>query len=175
MEIRDNSPLALTMKWACTHYTIEVGWTIDGRYASEKEVVELISMAFKQFSSDTVKNAVEYFRENWGENITKETRYSMNKKIMAFETALLNNEDVAAFIANEKKDNAALYCLLGELYANKGDVLLANYWYQKSAMLGYPEGEGELGLSYHRGYGMTADDFYGDDCDMEMIMHLQSQ
>ena len=174
MEIRDNSPLALTMKWACTHYTIEVGWTIDGRYASEKEVVELISMAFKQFSSDTVKNAVVYFRENWGENITKETRYSMNKKKMAFETALLNNEDVAAFIDSEEKDNAALYCLLGELYANKGDVLLANYWYQKSAMLGYPEGEGELGLSYHRGYGMTADDFYGDDCDMEMIMHMRS-
>ncbi|MCR5767258.1 MAG: hypothetical protein K6G45_02060 [Lachnospiraceae bacterium] len=174
MEIRDNSPLALTMKWALTHYTNEAGWIIDGRYASEKEVVELISMAFKQFSSATVKKAIEYLRENWGEHITKETRHSMNKKIMAFETALSNNEDVSAFIADEERANAALYCLLGELYDNKSDVLLANYWYQKSAMLGYPEGEGKLGQSYHRGYGMTADDFYGNDCNMEMIMHMRS-
>lgn len=172
MEIRENSRLALTMKWVRTYYSPELGWTIDGKYASEDDVVKLISLACKQFDLETVKNAIVYCRENWKLDIAKETRLSMNRKVMAYETALTNNEDVDKFIADDVLENAAFYCLLGELYDNKGDVLFANYWYQKSALLGYPEGEGKLGLSYHRGYGMTFDDLNDDD--IEMTIHMRS-
>ncbi|MBR2214337.1 MAG: sel1 repeat family protein [Selenomonadaceae bacterium] len=172
MEIRENSKLALTMKWALTHYAPETGWTIDGKYASEQDVVNLISMAYKQFDMEVVKKAIAYFRENWTVNISKETRHGMNKKIMDYEVALADNKDTAEFTSGYAFENAPFYCLLGELYDNKGDVQYANYWYQKSALLGFPEGEGKLGLSYHRGYGMTADDLNDDD--IEMAIHMRS-
>ena len=172
MEIREGSKLALTMKWAATHYSSEIGWTIDGRYASDDEVIKLISEAFKQFDTKTVKKAVAYCKDNWKLDISQKQRFDMNKKVIAYETALENNEDVTSFIVGESPDDAPFYCLLGRLYDNKSDVPFANYWYQKSALLGYPEGEGRLGLSYHRGYGLTADDL--DDEHIEIALHMRS-
>ena len=172
MEIRENSRLALTMKWALTHYAPEIGWTIDGKYASENDVVKLISTAYKQFDIEIVKRAITYCRENWSVDISKETRHEMNKKVIEYEVALSNNKDTADFTSDDVFENAPFYCLLGELYDNKGDVQYANYWYQKSALLGFPEGEGKLGVSYHRGYGMTADDI--NDADIEMAIHMRS-
>lgn len=172
LAIRENSKLALTMKWAATRYSNEVGWTIDGRYASEDEVINLISEAFKQFDTKTVKKAVAYCKANWKLDISQKQRFDMHKKVIEYEAALENNGDVTSFIADEMPDDAPLYCLLGELYDNKSDIQFANYWYQKSALLGYPEGEGRLGLSYHRGYGMTADDL--DDEHIEIALHMRS-
>lgn len=172
LEIRENSKLALTMKWAATHYSSEIGWTIDGRYASNDEVTKLISDAFKQFDDKTVKKAIAYCEANWKHNLSREQRFEMHKKVMEYETALENNDDVTSFNTDEESENAPFYCLLGRLYDNKSDVQFANYWYQKSALLGYPEGEGRLGLSYHRGYGMTADDL--DDEHIEIALHMRS-
>lgn len=172
MEIREDSRLALTMKWNLTHYAPEIGWTIDSKYASEDDVVNLICKAYKQFDFETVKKAINYCKENWKKDITSEMRRNMNEKVVSFENALANNEDITPYIADDNQENAAFYCLLGELYDNKGDVLFANYWYQKSALLGYPEGEGKLGLSYHRGYGMTADDLNDDY--IKAAIHMRS-
>ena len=172
MEIREDSRLALTMKWALTHYAPEIGWTIDGKHASEDDVVKLISKAYKQFDTEIVKSAIAYCRENWNVNLSKETRHGMNKRVIEYEIALSNNKDTADFTMENTFENAHFYCLLGELYDNKGDVQYANYWYQRSALLGFPEGEGKLGISYHRGYGMTADDL--NDADIEMAIHMRS-
>ena len=81
MEIREDSRLALTMKWALTHYAPEIGWTIDGKYASEDDVVKLISMAYRQFDMEIVRRAIAYCKENWTVDISKETRHIMNKKV----------------------------------------------------------------------------------------------
>ena len=97
---------------------------------------------------------------------------SMNKKVIEFENALMNNEDISAFSFDDTQENAELYSLLGNLYDTKGEVLFANYLYQRSALLGYPEGEGKLGWSYFCGYGLTVDDL--NDNDIDISIHMRS-
>lgn len=172
MELRADSKLALTMKWAQTQYDQKLGWIIDGKYANEEDVVELVSMAYKQYDLDTVKRAIDYYKKNWKPKISKEKSMSMNKKVIEFENALMNNEDISAFSFDDTQENAELYSLLGNLYDTKGEVLFANYLYQRSALLGYPEGEGKLGWSYFCGYGLTVDDL--NDNDIDISIHMRS-
>ena len=150
----------------------QLGWIIDGKYANEEEVIELISMAYKEYDLDTVKRAIDYYKKNWKPKISKEKRMSMNKKVIEFENALMNNEDISAFFFDDTQENAELYSLLGNLYDTKGEVLFANYLYKRSALLGYPEGEGKLGWSYFCGYGLTVDDL--NDNDIDISIHMRS-
>ena len=172
MELREDSKLALTMKWGLTDYDYQIGWTIDGKYASEDEVIELVSMAYNQHDLEIVAQAIDFCKKNWKLTISKDKRMKMNKTFIEFESALINDEDMTAFKVNEESKNGGLYCLLGHLYNNKGDVSFANYWYQKATMLGHPEGEGMLGLSYHFGYGVTGEDI--NDNDIDIAVHMLS-
>lgn len=78
------------------------------------------------------------------------------------------SQNISVFSFDDTQENAELYSLLGNLYDTKGEVLFANYLYQRSALLGYPEGEGKLGWSYFCGYGLTVDDLNDNDIDISI-------
>ena len=161
MQKLNYSRLELTMAIAMTKYTNGV-WTLEGNPMPEEGMLLLIYSAFPEYGEALAQRAIEYIKTKWNGFITKDTMKQMNEDFMAYEAAYVEETRTHQTQSTDDKEDARFYCFLGELYDNKGKVRIANYWFQRAAMLGDAEGEGRMGLSYHRGYGIIPEDLRPD-------------
>ena len=150
MNTSENNETTSKINWGSISFLPEIGWTMDTKNASDEEICDLISTNYGHFKPETIKKAVFYLKSHWNTPIEKSELTNMTKKIIEFENVIQNNENISH--NKDDNDNGELYCLLGELYGDKNEIPNANYYYQKSAILGFPKGEERLGIAYHKAY-----------------------